>query len=72
MRRRWRRSSPPRSQRWARRRRLGGADVVAGLVETHGRAETQAQLGELEVLPLRRLDHRGQSLAEFDLDAALA
>ncbi len=56
----------------ARRRRLGGADVVVGLVETHGRADTQAQLGELEVLPLQRLDYRGQVLTEFDLDAALA
>ena len=56
----------------ARRRRLGGADVVAGLIETHGRAETEGQLGELEVLPRRRLSYRGQVLEEFDLDAALA
>src|SRR3954452_15942987 len=55
-----------------RRRRMGGADVVVGLVETHGRAETQAQVGELEVLPRIRLEYRGQSLEEFDLDAALA
>ncbi len=56
----------------ARRRHLGGADVVAGLVETHGRADTQAQIGALEVLPRRRLDYRGQVLEEFDLDTALA
>jgi two-component system sensor histidine kinase KdpD len=56
----------------ARRRALGGADVVVGLVETHGRAETAAQLAELEVLPRARHDHRGQLLEEFDLDAALA
>src|SRR3954464_6609646 len=55
-----------------RRRRLGGADVAVGLVETHGRAETQAQLGELEVLPRIRMEYRGRFLQEFDLDAALA
>ena len=56
----------------ARRRSLGGTDVVAGLIETHGRADTQAQVGALEVLPRQRLAHRGQALEEFDLDAALA
>ena len=55
----------------ARRRRLDGTDVVVGLIETHGRAETQAQLGELEVLPPAHRDYRGQELHEFDLDAAL-
>ncbi|MFC0389317.1 ATP-binding protein [Muricoccus vinaceus] len=56
----------------ARRRALGGGDVVVGLVETHGRAETAAQVAGLEVLPRARLDYRGQVLEEFDLDAALA
>ncbi|TPG41861.1 sensor histidine kinase KdpD [Roseomonas nepalensis] len=56
----------------ARRRALGGADVVVGLIETHGRAETAAQITGLEVLPRARLDYRGQVLEEFDLDAALA
>ncbi len=56
----------------ARRRSLGGTDVVAGLIETHGRTDTQAQVGALEVLPRQRLAHRGQALEEFDLDAALA
>jgi two-component system sensor histidine kinase KdpD len=55
-----------------RRRRLGGADVVVGLVETRGRAETQAQIADLPVLPRARIEYRGQSLEEFDLDAALA
>src|SRR3954452_15102320 len=55
-----------------RRRRLGGTDVVVGLVENHGRAETQAQVGELEGLPRTRIGYRGQALEEFDLDAALA
>ena len=56
----------------ARRRALGGADVLVGLVETHGRAETAAQLAGLEVLPRASLPYRGQMLSEFDLDAALA
>ncbi|RAI58667.1 sensor histidine kinase [Roseicella frigidaeris] len=56
----------------ARRRQLGGADLVVGLVETHGRAETAAQLSGLELLPRLGSVYRGQSLAEFDLDAALA
>src|SRR4051794_12135819 len=56
----------------ARRRRLGGGDIVVGLAETHGRAETAAQIGELEVLPRARIDYRGRFLQEFDLDAAQA
>ncbi|MGE0226472.1 MAG: ATP-binding protein [Acetobacteraceae bacterium] len=55
-----------------RRRHLGGTDVVVGFVETHGRAETQAQVIDLEVLRRRRIEYRGQVLDEFDLDAALA
>lgn len=55
-----------------RRRLLGGADVVVGLVETHGRAETLAQVAGLPVLPRARVEYRGQALEEFDLDAALA
>lgn len=56
----------------ARRRRAGGTDVVIGIVETHGRAETEAAIGELPVLPRARIEYRGQTLEEFDLDAALA
>ena len=56
----------------ARRARAEGVDVVVGLVETHGRSETAAQLDGLELLARRHHDHRGQQLAEFDLDAALA
>jgi len=56
----------------ARRRRAGGADVLIGIVETHGRAETQAAIGELPLLPRARLTYRGQELEEFDLDGALA
>jgi two-component system sensor histidine kinase KdpD len=56
----------------ARRRQAGGADVLVGLVETHGRAETAAAIGDLPVLPRARLGYRGQALEEFDLDAAIA
>jgi two-component system sensor histidine kinase KdpD len=55
----------------ARARRAEGVDVVAGLVETHGRKETAAQLAGLEQLPRRTVEYRGVILKEFDLDAAL-
>src|SRR5205814_398412 len=47
-------------------------DVVAGVVETHHRAETEALLAGLEILPRRRVEYRGATLEELDLDAALA
>ncbi len=47
-------------------------DVVIGLVETHGRKETEALLEGLEVLPRRKVEYRGAVFGEFDLDAALA
>ena len=56
----------------ARRRKLEGADVVVGVVETHGRAETEAQLAGLEIMPRRRIDYKGRILEEMDLDAVLA
>jgi len=56
----------------ARQRRQEGVDVVVGIVETHGRAETAALLDGLDVLPPARIDYRGRTLAEFDLDGALA
>src|SRR4030081_549124 len=49
-----------------------GADVVVGVVETHGRAETEALLQGLEVLPRKRLEYRDQILDEMDLDALIA
>jgi two-component system, OmpR family, sensor histidine kinase KdpD len=49
-----------------------GVDVVVGWVDTHGRAETEALLAELEVLPRRSVAYRGTTLEAFDLDAALA
>jgi two-component system sensor histidine kinase KdpD len=56
----------------ARRVYADGADLVVGLVETHGRAETAALLDGLEVLPRRAIEYQGRTLDEFDLDAALA
>ncbi len=55
----------------AKRLKMDGVDVVVGLVETHGRSETAALLDGLDVLPRRRVAHRGRMLEEFDLDAAL-
>jgi two-component system sensor histidine kinase KdpD len=49
-----------------------GRTVLVGVVETHGRAETAALLEGLEVLPPKSIVHRGKTLVEFDLDAALA
>jgi two-component system sensor histidine kinase KdpD len=52
-------------------KREAGVDVVAGIIETHGRAGTLKEVGELEVLPRLIVPYRGQNLEEFDLDAAL-
>src|SRR5215469_8663405 len=56
----------------ARRLAEDGVDVLIGLVETHGRSETEMLLSGLTVLPRRRVEMRGVVLQEFDLDAALA
>jgi two-component system sensor histidine kinase KdpD len=48
-----------------------GLDVVIGIVETHGRSETLAQVGELEQVPRRKIEYRGVVLEEMDLDAIL-
>jgi two-component system sensor histidine kinase KdpD len=56
----------------ARAKRAEGVDVVVGVVETHGRVETEALIAGLEVLPRRTVLYRGVPLTEFDLDAALA
>jgi two-component system sensor histidine kinase KdpD len=50
----------------------GGADVLAGVVVTHGRSDTVAMLDGLPQLPLKAVEYRGKTLPEFDLDAALA
>src|SRR5690349_750379 len=56
----------------AHARKKAGVDVVIGVVETHGRAETEALLKGLEVLPRRRLAYKEQTLEEMDLDALIA
>src|ERR1700732_3880696 len=56
----------------AHARLKAGVDVVVGVVETHGRAETEALLRGLEVIPRKRLEYRDQILQEMDLDAVIA
>ncbi len=56
----------------ARQRQADGIDVVVGVVETHGRAETAALIDGLEVIPRRHIDYKGRALAEMDIDAVLA
>ncbi len=55
-----------------RRLKERGVDVVIGVVETHGRADTAAQVGDLERVPLRRIEYRGVTLEEMDVPAVLA
>src|SRR5438067_7254804 len=55
-----------------KRRGARGTDVVVGLVETHGRANTAAQIGDLEVVPRRRISYRDADFEEMDVDAVLA
>jgi two-component system sensor histidine kinase KdpD len=52
--------------------RQQGQDVVIGFVETHGRVETAARVGDLEFVPLREIPYRGVTLEEMDVDAILA
>jgi two-component system sensor histidine kinase KdpD len=52
--------------------RRDGVDVVIGYVETHGRAETETKIADLEVIPRRKIDYRGVILEEMDVDAILA
>jgi len=55
----------------ARAQAAQGTDVLAGIVETHGRRETATLLDGLPVLPLKDVAYRGHTLKEFDLDGAL-
>lgn len=55
----------------ARQRQKDGRDVVAGYVESHGRAETDVLLEGLEVLPRKEVHYQGVALTEMDLDAVL-
>jgi len=53
-------------------RREAGTDVVVGVVESHGRAETKAKIAGFEVIPRQSIPHRGHLLEEMDIDAILA
>jgi len=55
----------------ARMLKATGVDVVAGVIETHGRVETSDQVGDLVLLPQADVPYRGRTLREFDLDGAL-
>ncbi|MDX3807645.1 DUF4118 domain-containing protein [Bosea thiooxidans] len=55
-----------------RARKAEGVDVVIGVVETHGRKETQALVDGFEIVPRRSVDYKGRALGEMDLDAILA
>jgi two-component system sensor histidine kinase KdpD len=54
------------------RRRDRGADVVVGIVESHGRPVTEARPADLEIVPRRVVEHRGAMFEEMDLDAVLS
>src|SRR3954447_13502268 len=56
----------------ARARKKDGYDIVIGVVETHGRKETEALLEGLEIVPRRRVEYKGQRLEEMDLDGIIA
>src|SRR5262249_48706769 len=56
----------------AHAKKRDGYDVVVGVVETHGRKETEALLAGLEVIPRRHIPYHGQLLDEMDLDAIIA
>jgi two-component system sensor histidine kinase KdpD len=55
----------------ARRRKERGQDVVIGYVETHGRKGTEEQIGDLEVIPRKRIEYRGAIFEEMDTEAVL-
>jgi two-component system sensor histidine kinase KdpD len=55
----------------ARRRKLDGADAVIGVVETHGRVETEMLTKGIETVPKKRVPYKGRVLAEMDMDAIL-
>ncbi len=56
----------------AHARKKDGYDVVVGVVETHGRRETESLLEGLDAVPRRRVEYKGQWLSEMDLDAIIA
>lgn len=58
--------------RAGRRRKAEGDDVLIGVVETHGRRETESLLRGMEVLPRRPIEYKDRTLMEFDIDGAIA
>src|SRR5438270_4764761 len=56
----------------ARQKQAEGREVVVGIVETHGRKETEALLEGMPIMPRAQIDYRGTTLTEMDLDAILA
>ncbi len=56
----------------ARARKKDGYDVVVGVVETHGRKETEALVEGLEIIPRKAVEYKGRSLEEMDIDAIIA
>src|ERR1700719_3609713 len=48
--------------------RRQGIDVALGYIEPHGRAETAARIGDLELIPRKQIDYRGTKIEEMDLD----
>ncbi|MGE5512499.1 MAG: sensor protein KdpD, partial [Bacteroidota bacterium] len=56
----------------ARARLKEGADVIAAVVETHGRVETETLLDGIEIIPRKKLEYKGRILEEMDLDAVIA
>src|SRR5471032_2929249 len=56
----------------ARARRAEAIEVVIGIVETHGRKETEALVAGFEIIPRRQIEYKGRTLAEMDIDAVLA
>lgn len=55
-----------------RRKHESGQDVVIGYVETHKRKDTEAQIGDLEVIPRRKIEYKGATFEEMDTDAIIA
>src|ERR1039458_3647287 len=56
----------------ARVQKAEGVDVMIGVVETHGRVETEALLAGLPIIPRKKIEYRGVTLQEMDIDAILA
>src|SRR4029453_15388242 len=55
----------------ARQKQAEGCEVVVGIVETHGRKETEALLEGMPIMPRAQIEYRGTTITEMDLDAIL-